>query len=164
MSVMHRDLKPDNICFDHNDNLVLIDLGLARISPKEGPRSSSGMRFTPKAGTARYSAPEVASYMHYGPSAEVYTFGLILWQLFSHSRLPRPVVLEHVIQGKMVADSRSDDSGGQLPEIDETWPPSLQALLKDCWQIEAANRPTMSKVLPLLRGDISAEIAALSHN
>ena len=44
--------------------------------------------------------------MHYGPSAEVYTFGLILWQLFSHSRLPRPVVLEHFIQGKMVADSR----------------------------------------------------------
>ena len=49
--------------------------------PADAPRQLTG-----QTGSARYMAPEVARSRPYGTSAEVYSFGILLWQLASHER------------------------------------------------------------------------------
>jgi serine/threonine protein kinase len=66
---------------------VLFDFGLAKLwqtscdEPADAPRQLTG-----QTGSARYMAPEVARSRPYGTSAEVYSFGILLWQLASHER------------------------------------------------------------------------------
>lgn len=85
--LMHRDVKPDNIGFLDDGRLVLFDFGLAKLwqtscdEPADAPRQLTG-----QTGSARYMAPEVARSRPYGTSAEVYSFGILLWQLASHER------------------------------------------------------------------------------
>lgn len=50
--VMHRDLKPDNIGFDSNGNLKLIDLGLGRVVPKS-TEDNATYRMTGETGSLR---------------------------------------------------------------------------------------------------------------
>jgi len=49
--------------------------------PADAPRQLTG-----QTGSARYMAPEVARSRPYGTSAEVYSFGILLWQLAAHER------------------------------------------------------------------------------
>ena len=66
---------------------MLFDFGLAKLwqtscdEPADAPRQLTG-----QTGSARYMAPEVARSRPYGTSAEVYSFGILLWQLASHER------------------------------------------------------------------------------
>ena len=73
--------------FLDDGRLVLFDFGLAKLwqtscdEPADAPRQLTG-----QTGSARYMAPEVARSRPYGTSAEVYSFGILLWQLASHER------------------------------------------------------------------------------
>jgi serine/threonine protein kinase len=75
--VIYRDLKPKNIGFDNGGCVQIFDFGLARIIPK----GSDGLRLTGLTGTARYMAPEVARSDNYAFSADIYSFGILLWEL-----------------------------------------------------------------------------------
>lgn len=79
--IIYRDLKPENIGFDSKGTVKMFDFGLAKsiVFWKNGEEERS---HTPMTGTLRYMAPEVAFGQNYGPKADVYSFGILLWQLF----------------------------------------------------------------------------------
>ncbi|KAG9157583.1 hypothetical protein Leryth_022258 [Lithospermum erythrorhizon] len=78
LGVMHRDLKPENfllVCKDDDFSLKAIDFGLSVFF-------KPGQVFTDVVGSPYYVAPEVLSKT-YGPEADVWTAGIILYILLS---------------------------------------------------------------------------------
>ena len=80
--IIHRDLKTENIGFDVRGDIKIFDLGLAKemTKLKEGDTTYA---FTGMCGTPRYMAPEVALSKPYNESCDLYSLGLLLWQILN---------------------------------------------------------------------------------
>src|SRR3954468_11324821 len=103
--VVHRDLKPANIMIDAEDEAIIMDFGIARSTGAPAghavPGANTIVRTLQSAaqnsdrtvlgavvGTVEYMAPEQARGLHVDQRADVYAFGLILYDLLvGHSRL-----------------------------------------------------------------------------
>lgn len=82
--VVHRDLKPENIMVDANDNVKLIDFGIAGDS---GARRLTYANFTATLGTADYISPEQVKGKRGDGRSDIYAMGIILYEMLT-GRLP----------------------------------------------------------------------------
>ena len=80
-SILHRDIKPDNIFRSSHGNYKLGDFGEA----KQLSRSLSHLSMR---GTLSYMAPEVAGGKDYDKTADIYSLGLVLYRLLNNNRDP----------------------------------------------------------------------------
>ena len=79
-SIVHRDIKPQNIFVSRDGTFKLGDFGIA----KTAERTTSGT----KVGTYKYMAPEVYNNRPYGPAADQYSLGLVMYWLLNDRRTP----------------------------------------------------------------------------
>jgi serine/threonine-protein kinase len=82
--VVHRDLKPENILVDENDNIKLIDFGIA------GDTSSRRLtyaNFTTALGTPDYISPEQVKGKRGDGRSDIYAMGVILYEMLT-GKLP----------------------------------------------------------------------------
>ena len=70
--ILHRDLKSLNIVLDKGCNAKLADFGWTRQKAKQ---------MTAKIGTYQWMAPEVIVGLKYTEKADVFSYGIILWEL-----------------------------------------------------------------------------------
>jgi serine/threonine protein kinase len=80
--VVHRDVKPGNLLVSGSDVVKLADFGIARATDQ-----SSITQVGSVLGTAAYLAPEQARGEEAGPRADIYSLGVVTYQLLS-GRLP----------------------------------------------------------------------------
>lgn len=71
---MHRDLKSHNLLVDNNWNVKVADFGLSR---------TQSLTMMTAAGTPQWSAPEVIRQDYYTEKADVFSFGVIIFELLS---------------------------------------------------------------------------------
>ncbi len=82
--IIYRDLKPENIIITPDGNVKLIDFGIARYYNQESVRD------TVLAGTSGYTAPEVMAGMQSDSRSDVYSAGLLLYEMLTGKNLLAP--------------------------------------------------------------------------
>ncbi|GFQ99027.1 eukaryotic translation initiation factor 2-alpha kinase 1, partial [Trichonephila clavata] len=152
-SVIHRDLKPQNIFFSIKDCMVKVgDFGLATLGHPNPDSSLAVSRHSTNLGTKPYAAPEQIHKSHYDSKVDMYSLGIIL--------------IELLLQFKTAAEfSRILDQmkSGKIPEeLNKDWP-EFVPLVQNLVQEEPKLRMNAKEVLnmPLLQGNHVEEINAL---
>ncbi|KAL6074802.1 putative serine/threonine-protein kinase/receptor [Balamuthia mandrillaris] len=133
--VVHRDLKSLNLLVDDMYNIKLTDFGISKAL------ENSLETFNSKMGTLNWLAPEVLDCRPYSPAADVYSFGIILWEILTQ-RTP--------FQGMHNFQILSAVARGQGLTIPEDCDPTYAALMRDCWNVDPKDRPGMKEILDTL--------------
>ena len=127
--------------------LKIFDFGLAKEMKTVLARGGGRYDMTGNTGSRRYMAPEVAKDMDYNESVDVYSFGILLWEIcaaekpfygYGSGKHMQQVVL-----------------GGERPKMDGShtahWPSNLQLLMKKCWSQDVHMRPSFTAIKQILR-------------
>lgn len=169
--IMHRDLKVSNIGFDIRGDLKLFDFGLARLLPVEEKRKPNGYQMS-RVGTKYYMAPEVRNKQPYDLPADVYSFGVLLWEILSLAT-PREVYDQHhrrannrksKLRSKNILKQhhqKSEAVGGNgreekdnmsttLLPVCSCWPDTIQEMTRRCLSEDYSERPSISEVRLIL--------------
>lgn len=144
-SIMFRDLKPQNIGFDVRGDVKIFDFGLATVMPIFGDPYENTYRMS-GAGSPRYMAPEVLvdPPKEYNLKADVFTFGIVLWEMFS-MELP----YSHIRKRDALVEFVLDQDG--RPPINEQWPEPIKEALRLSFDSDIEQRPSIQIFYNMLR-------------
>jgi serine/threonine protein kinase len=132
------DLKPDNIGFTAEGHFKLFDFGLVTcVKSRQSANDSYAM--TGFTGSLRYMAPEVALCKPYTEKVDVYSFGILLWQM-ARDRIPFKGMNKEEFMKAVVNDN-------ERPKLDSSWPVGFSSLLTSCWNKDPLKRPTFEAIL-----------------
>jgi eukaryotic-like serine/threonine-protein kinase len=82
--IVHRDLKPENVMVDDEDNVKLIDFGIAM---KEDARRLTFVNISPALGTPDYISPEQVKGQRGDQRSDIYAMGIMLYEMLT-GRVP----------------------------------------------------------------------------
>ncbi|KAI0565216.1 Serine/threonine protein kinase [Gracilaria domingensis] len=152
--ILHRDLKTSNILINQAlTHCVICDFGLSRqfVSNASGVHLSSSGKPGKGGivGTPYTMAPEIMELKPYTPAADVYSFGIVMYEMYT-GRFPfakkTPIqVMFHVVEGNRPPFCEED----RVPKI-------LENLIKKCWAQNPDDRPSFEEILNILTSDTLA--------
>ncbi|KAH3757053.1 dual specificity protein kinase [Pelomyxa schiedti] len=149
-NIVHRDLKPANLLLDDNFHVKVTDFGFSEIYRAD-------KRQCEMKGTALYIAPEIWKLEVCSKASDVYSFGLILWELLTEEdpfaayndiepfyqdvivRGLRPIIPAQIPFRRRTPESTSVTTRIPLPT-------SLALLMQECWNTDPKARPTMPQL------------------
>jgi len=127
--LIHRDLKPNNILVDHNLHAFLTDFGIARVLSDFTVPLHTGQ------GTPVYSSPEQHTKAYIDITADIYSFGVMLFEIFTGE--PPWQGLSSLALRQMEDDSEIPDPRESNPEL----PTELHGVLKKITAHQPKDRP-----------------------
>jgi predicted Ser/Thr protein kinase len=148
--VLHRDLKPANIMLDGRGQVVMTDFGLAGLTDQiHGADIRSG--------TPAYMAPEQIAGKEVTAQSDLYSLGLVLYEVFTGKRAFTAEALTALVRGGEASSPSKPSS--VVKDLD----PAIERVILRCLEPEPRNRPAsaLSVVGALPGGDpLAAALAA----
>ncbi|XP_021683260.2 serine/threonine-protein kinase STY13 [Hevea brasiliensis] len=135
LGLIHRDLKSDNLLIFGDKSIKIADFGVARIEVQ-----TEGM--TPETGTYRWMAPEMIQHRPYTQKVDVYSFGIVLWELIT-GMLPFQNMT--AVQAAFAVVNK-----GVRPVIPNDCLPALGEIMTRCWDVNPEVRPPFVEVVRML--------------
>eukprot|EP00698_Gefionella_okellyi_P014174 TRINITY_DN3925_c0_g1_i1.p1 TRINITY_DN3925_c0_g1~~TRINITY_DN3925_c0_g1_i1.p1 ORF type:complete len:1121 (-),score=222.82 TRINITY_DN3925_c0_g1_i1:8-3370(-) len=137
-AIMHRDLTSSNILLDASLNAKVADFGFARL------RAASSIRGA--IGSPAWTAPELIRDGKFTQQSDVFSYGVVLWELFTH-RVP----YDGLPPLKVLAQKMQQTTDSYMCyDMPEQTPPDIVVLVRQCTQRDAALRPCFSDIVPQL--------------
>ncbi|KAL3529160.1 hypothetical protein ACH5RR_008482 [Cinchona calisaya] len=135
--IVHRDLKSPNLLVDKNWAVKVCDFGLSRM------KHSTFLSSRSTAGTAEWMAPEVLRNEPSDEKCDVYSFGVILWELCTMQKPwggmnPMQVVGAVGFQHRRL-------------EIPENTDAVVADIIRRCWQTDPKLRPSFAEIMVALK-------------
>src|ERR1051326_1371669 len=140
--ITHRDLKPANIMITPAGVVKVLDFGLAKAADEPARQSDpansptltmSATRVGVILGTAGYMSPEQAAGKPVDRRADIWSFGVVLWEMLTGEALFQGETVAHTLADVLRADINLD----KLPS---DTPPAIRDLLRRCLVRDAKNR------------------------
>ncbi|GLT88754.1 hypothetical protein SLE2022_067650 [Rubroshorea leprosula] len=148
--IVHRDLKSPNLLVTDNYTVKVCDFGLSRSKANTFLTSKTGC------GTPEWMAPEVLRDEPSNEKSDIYSFGVVLWELVT---LQQP--WKHLTQLQVVATVGFKNKRLEIPSSVN---PGIASLIQLCWANEPSGRPSFSYVMEslqqLIRNSTSQELRA----
>jgi len=162
--VIFRDLAADNVGFDIRGEVKLFDFGLAKELNSTLKLADGNYRLTGYTGSLMFMAPEVVKYLPYNLSADVFSFGVILWIILSCS-LP-------YFGWNVEKYEKNVVEKGYRPKLDKSWDKNISKLLEKCWASNPNIRPDFEEIkhqlkmsiMDLSAGKVELDIDKSNHS
>ncbi|XP_065826968.1 uncharacterized protein [Oscarella lobularis] len=143
--VVHRDLACRNVLVGDNRQLKVSDFGLARAIYQD-KYVTSKRGFLP----FKWMSIEAILDRTFTPESDVWSFGVVLWEIFTLGGHPYPAVADDQLVDCLKAGYRMDKPHSRCPD-------EIYELMKRCWQPERRDRPTMSHLIDRLNHAIRVQ-------
>ncbi|XP_052583725.1 fibroblast growth factor receptor 4 isoform X3 [Peromyscus californicus insignis] len=135
---IHRDLAARNVLVTEDDVMKIADFGLARgVHHIDYYKKTSNGRLPVK-----WMAPEALFDRVYTHQSDVWSFGILLWEIFTLGGSPYP--------GIPVEELFSLLREGHRMDRPPTCPPELYGLMRECWHAAPSQRPTFKQLVEAL--------------
>ncbi|XP_041738232.1 tyrosine-protein kinase TXK [Coregonus clupeaformis] len=137
-SFIHRDLAARN-CLVSDKNMVKVcDFGMTRYVLDNQYTSSTGSKFPVK-----WSPPEVLHYNKYSSKSDVWSFGVLMWEVFTEGKTP--------FEGRSNVDVMDEITKGNRLYRPQKASSDVYQLMYQCWHERPQGRPSFSELLERIR-------------
>jgi eukaryotic-like serine/threonine-protein kinase len=136
VGIIHRDLKPQNIMQDKTGRILVMDFGLARTVEGDGMTQSGAL-----VGTMDYMSPEQALAKTLDQRSDLYTVGLIFYELLSGSM---PFAADSALASLI---KRTQERVAPVSDHDNTIPRSVSNIVSKCLERDVNLRYQNAKEL-----------------
>jgi len=151
--IIHRDLKSPNLLVDKHWKLKVCDFNLSRVMEESVVLSSM------VASNPRWLAPEILAGLPYTVAADVYSFGVIMWELLTWE-VPWSQQNTWQVHAMVTVEKLRPDlpgniggtPGGTFGGISD-----YLSLMSDCWAQSPEDRPDFESVIGRLRRMLAVE-------
>jgi serine/threonine protein kinase len=140
---IHRDLNPDNILLDWDWRVRIADFGQSHTPDNLEIPSLRHFNPVPEWPSVdfHYLVPQCYEN-HYDRASDVFSFGLILYELLTGLRVFPEDLLRRAIANLVIND--------ELPTIPDSVLPSARELIEDCWAADPDDRPGFEETVDRL--------------
>ncbi len=138
--VVHRDVKPQNVMVDHQGVVKVMDFGIARLADADTLTAEGELL-----GTVAYMSPEQAAGRRVGPPTDVYSAGLLLYELLSG---------ENPVRGATAGETVGNILAGRIAPLEQVRPDlprELSDVLAAACSLRAGERPSAAEAAAALR-------------
>lgn len=137
---IHRDLAARNVLVGDREVMKIADFGLARDVEKSNYYTKTTEGILP----IKWMAPETLVYQRYTHKSDVWSFGIVLWELMTLGATPYPSISAKELFEKL----RTSDYRMEKPA---NCPSDIYHLMSWCWKRNPRDRPTFSQVSAYLK-------------
>ncbi|XP_056155972.1 tyrosine-protein kinase Tec [Lampris incognitus] len=141
---IHRDLAARNCLV--NDSLVVkvSDFGMARYVLDDQYTTSSGAKFPVK-----WSPPEVFNFCKYSSKSDVWSYGVLMWEVFTEGRMPFEQSQNHEVVALVT-------QGHRLYRPKQA-PPTMYDIMQLCWHERPEERPSFSQICLMISSALEGD-------
>lgn len=150
---IHRDVAARNVLLTDRHVAKICDFGLARDIMNDDNYIVKGNARLP----VKWMAPESIFDCVYTVQSDVWSYGILLWEIFSLGKSPYPNVVVDTNFYKMIKDGR------HMSQPDFA-PPEMFDIMTQCWSLEHTERPTFGTIARLIHRLLPACTSQIYRN